>query len=655
MGVGVSSVAIGALIAWLSQDWLAGGIGATMVLITYVGIVVGRSSRINDEVAQRTRELNEANAQLQAEIEQRSRMEQALRESEALYHSLVDYLPLCIFRKNRDGRYVFVNRRYCEVFQKTEDDIMGKSAMDIFDEPLARKYVADDQRVMDSGSVFHDIEEHRLKDGKKRYVEIFKAPVYSHSGDLIGVQGAMWDVTERKQAEEALDKAHHDLEHRVQERTEELVQANRNLQLENEERKRAEEARTASEGRLRQVIDLVPHMIFAKDREGRFILANEALAHQFGTTVKTITGTLESTLHPPSAEFDAMVADDHAVMDSGKPKVIPEESFVGPDGNIRVLQTMKIPYTIPDSGDLGVLGVAVDITDQKNIERKLREHQEKLEDLVAARTRELEAANQQLTGEIADRVKAEEDLKKAFVALERSNTELQQFAYIASHDLQEPLRMIGSYCQLLGRHYQGRLDERGSTWLAYAVDGAKRMQALIQDLLNYARVDSRGRKFTDVDCNNVVQQALDNLKISITDSGAQISCDSLPTVIGDNVQLTQLFQNLVGNALKFQSRVTPKINIKAELVDGDWMFSVEDNGIGFEPDYKERIFEIFKRLHHRHKYPGTGIGLAVCRRIIHRHGGRIWAESMPNRGSVFYFTIPTESSNLLPAQQENNR
>lgn len=223
--------------------------------------------------------------------------------------------------------------------------------------------------------------------------------------------------------------------------------------------------------------------------------------------------------------------------------------------------------------------------------------------------------------------------------LARSNAELQQFAYIASHDLQEPLRMIASYLQLIERRYKDKLDANANDFIHYAVDGASRMQKLINDLLAYSRVGTRAQPFEQVDLEVIVEQVIHNLKLMIADHQATVTYDSLPTVLADATQLTQLFQNLIGNAIKFHSETPPRVHIQVEDRDGERVFSVQDNGIGFEPEYAERIFVIFQRLHDRTEYPGTGIGLAVCKKIVERHGGRIWVQSELGKGATFYFTL----------------
>jgi len=249
-----------------------------------------------------------------------------------------------------------------------------------------------------------------------------------------------------------------------------------------------------------------------------------------------------------------------------------------------------------------------------------------------------------LVRDISKRKKSEADLREQTDALEKSNQELEQFAYIASHDLQEPLRMISSYLNLLSRRYAGKLDEDADEFINYAVDGAQRLQKQINDLLAYSRVGTRGGSLKPVDTNEVLKRVLENLKINIEENDAEIQLDEFPTILGDESQLIQLFQNLIGNALKFHANVRPVIEIMVKKKIKLWQFTVKDNGIGIDPEYKDRIFQIFQRLHTREEYPGTGIGLAICRKIVERHGGTIWVYSEPGKGCSFNFTLTgTES------------
>lgn len=235
---------------------------------------------------------------------------------------------------------------------------------------------------------------------------------------------------------------------------------------------------------------------------------------------------------------------------------------------------------------------------------------------------------------------AQQALERAVTDLRRSNEELEQFAYVASHDLQEPLRKIASFCNLLESRYAEKLDDKAGTYLHYIVDGALRMQALVNDLLHYSRVATRGKEFAPTNTAELLQEALSNLEVALAESEASVTYDTLPQLNGDRAQLVRLLQNLVGNSVKYRGDEAPRIHVGVVQVGDEWEFSVQDNGIGIAPEYAERIFVIFQRLHTREEYGGTGIGLAVCKKIVERHGGRIWVESQEGAGATFRFTLP---------------
>ncbi|MHB1555901.1 MAG: sensor histidine kinase [Isosphaeraceae bacterium] len=281
-----------------------------------------------------------------------------------------------------------------------------------------------------------------------------------------------------------------------------------------------------------------------------------------------------------------------------------------------------------------------EISERRQAELALRQARDELETRVEERTAELRRVNALLQAEVEERRRIEENLRQAAERLARSNRDLEQFAHVASHDLQEPLRAVSGCVQVLRKRYQGKLDERADELIDSTVDGARRMGALINDLLEYARAGGRDRDFGPTDCNAALDQALANLELALRESEAVVTRDRLPTAQTDETQLTRLFQNLIGNAVKFRGPAPPRVHVAARRADGCWSFSVADNGIGFAPEYAERIFTIFQRLHTRGEYPGTGVGLAICKKIIERHGGRIWVESQPGMGSTFHFTIP---------------
>jgi len=283
---------------------------------------------------------------------------------------------------------------------------------------------------------------------------------------------------------------------------------------------------------------------------------------------------------------------------------------------------------------------------------ELKDFNSDLEARVAERTKNLKAAQlaslnimQDLQKEAKNREQAQIALNKKARDLERSNKDLQQFAYVASHDLQEPLRMVASYLQLLEHRYNEKLDQDAREFIGYAVDGASRMKTLINDLLQFSRVGTRGKPFELTDLNSVLGRVHANLQFTINDANALISCDELPTVMADPSQMAQLFQNLVANAIKFHGEELPRVHIKAEESEKEWIISVTDNGIGIDPQYFDRIFIIFQRLHTRSEYEGTGIGLAVARRIVERHKGRIWVDSEPGKGTTFFIALPKVENN----------
>jgi PAS domain S-box-containing protein len=265
-----------------------------------------------------------------------------------------------------------------------------------------------------------------------------------------------------------------------------------------------------------------------------------------------------------------------------------------------------------------------DITDRKNAEEELRKYREHLEELVEQRTAELKKMADELT---------------------RSNKDLKEFAYVVSHDLKEPLQVIKGFLMLFEKRYKDKLDEKANEIIRFTVDGAKRMQELIKDLLEYSQVGTKGKEFNPADCSLILNKAISNLKVSIEESGAVVTHDTLPTVTADAIQLSRLFQNLIGNAIKFHGSEAPMVHISTERKGDEWLFSVRDNGIGIDPKFADRIFTVFQRLHSSDEYPGTGIGLAICKKIVEHHGGRIWVESEPGKGATFYFTIPERQAN----------
>jgi len=375
------------------------------------------------------------------------------------------------------------------------------------------------------------------------------------------------------------------------------------------DRKRRENELFASRQMLRLVLDNIPQRVFWKDRQMLYLGCNRVFAADTGLVdPEAIVG--KSDFELSWREFAPLYrADDAQVMETDAAKVNFEEPLVVHGGGRRWLRTSKVPLHGVDGSVIGMLGMYEDITEHKEAEEALR------------------AAHAALDA------KAEE--------LARSNRDLEQFAYIASHDLQEPLRTVKAYLELIAERYGDRLDQDGKEFLGYAVDGAQRMRGMIQALLAYSRVGSRGGAAEPVAADAALDAALAALALAIEDSGAEIVREPLPTVLADAGQLTALFQNLLANGMKFgRPGVVPRVRVRAVATDGAWQFAVTDNGIGIPAESRDRLFGLFQRVNPAAAHPGSGIGLAICKRIVERHGGRIWVESTPGEGSTFYFTLP---------------
>jgi len=507
--------------------------------------------------------------------------------SEAKYRGLLEAAPDAMVVVNHDGEIVLLNVQAEKQFGYRRDELLGQRVTTIIPQGFAERLLADALRSTSEAleqQIGTGIELNgRRKDGSAFPIEIMLSPHESAEGIL--VTAAIRDISVRREA------GRH------------LIQMTQDLSLKHR--------------LLQSVVEGTSDPIYIRDREDRFVLANSACAKLFHRGEKEMAGIRLSDLMPDGT-YRVIADSDREIMRIGTTRTVEEIAEV--DGIDRIFLTTKGPYRDADNNIIGTIGIARDITELRRLD--------------AAR---LEV----LTHDIRVRKSAEEHLANTVAELKRSNDELEQFAYIASHDLQEPLRMVASYTQLLAERYKGRLDTDADEFIAFAADGANRMQQLILDLLAYSRAGANVGEPHKIASERALQVALANLQTAVAESGAVVTHDVLPVITMDDRQLTQILQNLIGNAIKYRGIEPPRVHISCISSDsGEWIFSVRDNGLGIESQYFEKIFVLFQRLHGREEFEGTGIGLAICKKLLDRIGGRVWVESRPQEGSVFSFSVP---------------
>ena len=539
------------------------------------------------------------------------------RDDLRIAQELIEVLPIPVFFKGRDGKYQGVNRAWEAFFGVKRKDILGGNVTDLYpSEPgVAAKHTEMDARLWAApGDQSYEIRL-AMGDGRVRHTIYYKATYTGADGEIAGLIGTIIDITERKQAEQREAIEHAVARHLGSD--ESLADAIRGImQVMCERLDWACAARWSLDETHNRL-----HCVETWSEDDERIRAFLELSRR-ETFVPGTTGMIRRVLTTGESVWIADIAQ--------------KKDFLrGPKAT--------------DAGLRGAFALPVRMGDKVLGAIEFFSHEPRHPDKWLLTTT-VSIGN--LIGQLMARRQAEAAMREAFRELEhktreltRSNEELQQFAYVASHDLQEPLRMISSYTQLLGRRYGERLDGDAQEFMAYIVDGAARMKQLIEDLLAYSRVGTRGKEFQEIDSGASLARALANLRASQESSGAVITHDPMPHVLADGAQLAQIFQNLIGNAIKFRGEEPPRIHVGAQTTETVCVFTVKDNGIGLDTQYGERIFMMFQRLHNKAEYPGTGIGLAIVKKIVERHGGRIWVESEPGKGATFGFTIARENAN----------
>ena len=531
---------------------------------------------------------------------------EALRQSEDTVRVWLNAIQESAFLMDREGIIIAANATTAQRLNHPIEELVGACIFDFIPQQTAHARRLHISQVIKSGQPVQ-FEDERIG----RVIDNIVYPIFDKSGQVSHMAVLGTDITERKRAEEQIKRLNTELEQRVADRTAQLQTANKQLENELAERARIEDAIRESEDRFHRLSEASLEAIIIHD-EGILLNANSQFPKMFGYELEKLLGKQVIPLTVAPEAIEAM-RKEIAIGGEG-----PYESTgLRRDGTKfpMEIRVREIEY----KGHRARVAAILDITERKKAEEELNKYHEHLEEMVNTRT---------------------EELRNAMDDLARSNTELERFAYVASHDLQEPLRMVTSYLQLLERRYKDKLDSDALEFINYAVDGSARMKTLINDLLAYSRVGTRGKELSLTDCEDILERVLSSLQVPIKESQAQVTHDPLPKLIADDSQLESLFQNLIGNAIKFHGKKPPKVHVGVEKDEKNWIFSVSDNGIGIDPQYFERIFIIFQRLHNREDYPGTGIGLAISKRIVERHGGRIWIESQPDKGSTFFFTLP---------------
>lgn len=679
---------------------------------------------LESKVIARTRQLSEANQMLNEEIKERKMADVSLKNSEKRFRDIFNNSPDAIYIESSGGVVLDVNEATCRLHEAAgREQLIGKTIFDISPKHIHEQIKRSQPDIIDGKTNKFESECITLT-GKIIPIEVSTAHI-----DFKGQRALLVhvrDISDRVKHQELLQKLNNDLEEKVKERTKELQEVNLRMQKEIAEKEMIQGELQRQKDFLRLIIDSTPNMIFVKDEEGKYLLANESVAKFYNMKPSEMEGHYDTEDQFSQQDLDRFREQDQLALDSKKGVQFPEQIIHNREtGEQLWIQMVKKSISSITGNSINVLGVATDITDVKTAKEEIRKSEQLYREIArnlpkaamfifdkdlkyilaegplvgivskpkseiegrtvydsireSDRERVKQIYTKILDGEsseteqtfferslkvyhlpirddqgeiiygmvmvfdISDLKGIQKELEQRATQLQRSNEELERFAYVASHDLQGPLRTIASYLQLLEMRYKTKLDKEALEFIDFSVNGAKRMQQLILDLLNYSKISSVPKPFVKTNLNELVHLVLNGLNSTIKSSKAEVTVGKLPELMADPNQLFQLFQNLIDNSLKFVRNEQPKVKIDAVEHDNEWEISISDNGIGIKEEYKEKIFQIFQRLHSTAEYPGTGVGLAICKKVVQLHGGRIWFTSTPEKGTTFYFTISKQA------------
>lgn len=572
---------------------------------------------LEERVEQRTLQLSRSNENLRMEIAERKQMQEALFQEQHLLQMLMEHIPAYefIYFKDAESRFIRICHSMAKrLGLKDPSEAVGKTDFDFFGHDHADKAREEEQQIMRTGRPIEAREEiETWPDRPPTWAVTTKIPLFDHDGHVIGTFGISRDITEMKRKADLSLRAQRTLL-LVSKMTGDDFDSFLNWCVEMDA----------------QVMEIARISVWWLAEDGSEIVCAEAFDSITGE--HTRNARLQRGDYPryfAALDENRVLAADDTALDGRTAEF--SQNYLAPQGIVSLLD-------VPIRQRGRVVGILCHehIGTPRIWDSIEQDFAVSLADMIS------------LALESDERKRAETGSKKLLHDLERSNKELEQFAYVASHDLQEPLRLVSAYTQLLLQRYRDKLDADADPIVNFITEGVNRMQQLIQDLLAYSRVSSRNKPLTLTKSETALENALRNLGVALRESQAEVTHDELPTLFCEASQLTQLFQNLIGNGIKFHGDQPPRIHVSAEKIDDGaaWRFAVRDNGIGIDPEYFERIFIIFQRLHTRSKYPGTGIGLAICKRIVEQHRGKIWVESCKGNGATFFFTIPTNPDTL---------